>query len=79
MAKGTGQFGIYRNYTHGSSKTYCLPHDLLIAELVSYGPDKSSLRLLMDYLNSHKQRTRVGSSYSGWSEIKRNLMKLISN
>ena len=61
------------------SKTYCLPHDLLIAELVSYGPDKSSLRLLMDYLNSHKQRTRVGSSYSGWSEIKRNLMKLISN
>ena len=28
------------------------------------------LRLLMDYLNSRKQRKKVGSFYSKWSEIK---------
>ena len=34
------------------SKAYdCLSHDLLIAKLGSYGLDRSSLRLLMDYLN----------------------------
>ena len=48
----------------------CLPHDLLIAKLGAYSLDRSSLRVLMDYLNSRKQRTKVGSSYSKWSEIK---------
>ena len=53
------------------SKAYdCLPHDLLIAKLGAYGLGRSSLRLLMDYLSSRKQRTKVGSSYSKWSEIK---------
>ena len=48
----------------------CLPHDLLIAKLRAYSLDRSSLKLLMDYLNSGKQRTKVNSSYSKWSEIK---------
>ena len=53
------------------SKAYdCLPHDLLIAKLGAYGLGRSSLQLLMDYLSSLKQRTKVGSSYSKWSEIK---------
>ena len=39
------------------SKAYdCLPHDLWIAKLGAYGPDRSSLKLLIDY--------------SKWSEIK---------
>ena len=39
------------------SKAYdCLPHDLLIAKLGAYDLDRSSLRLLMDYLNSRKQK-----------------------
>ena len=39
----------------GLSKAYdCLPHDLLIAKLEAYGLDRSSLRLLLDYL---KKRT----------------------
>ena len=58
------------------SKAYdCLPHDLLIAKFGAYGLDRSSLRLLMDYLNSRKQRTKVGSSYSKWSEIKRGILQ----
>ena len=46
-----------------------LRHDLLIAKLGAYDL-RSGLRLLMDYLNSRKQRTKVGSSYSKWSEFK---------
>ena len=47
MVKGTGQLEIHRNYTHGS-----VPHDLLIAKHGTYSLDRSSLRLLMAYLNS---------------------------
>ena len=43
-----------------SSAYYCISHDLLIAKLGAYGPDISSLRLLMDYLNFRKQRTKFG-------------------
>ena len=58
------------------SKAYdCLPHDLLIAKLGAYGLDRSSLRLLMDYLNSRKQRTKVGSSYSNLSKITRGILQ----
>ena len=47
------------------SKAYdYLPHDLLIAKLGAYVLDRSSLRLLMDYLNSRKQQRKVGSSYT---------------
>ena len=41
------------------SKAYdCLIHDLLIPKLRVYGLDRSSLRLIVDYLNSRKQRTK---------------------
>ena len=57
------------------SKAYdCLPDDLLIAKLEAYGLDRSSLKLLIDYLNSPKQRTKVGSSYSKGSEIKHGIL-----
>ena len=74
MAKGTGQFGFIGTIVIDLLKAYdCLPHDLLIAKLGEYGLGSSSLRLLMDYLNSSKQRTKVGSSYNKWSEIKRGI------
>ena len=58
------------------SKAYdCLPHDLLIAKLGAYGLDRSNLRLLKNYLNSHKQRTKDGSSYSKSSEIKHGILQ----
>ena len=57
----------------------CLSHDLLIAKLGGYRLDRSTLRFLMDYLNSRKQRTKVGSSYSTWSEIKHTGTRIIQH
>ena len=52
------------------SKAYdCLPHDLLIAKLETYGPDKPSLNLVNDYLHFRKQRRKIGSSYSDWANV----------
>ena len=69
--KELGNSGFIGSILVDLSKAYdCLLHDLLIAKLGAYGLDRPSLRLLMDYLNSHKQRTKVGSCYSKWSEIK---------
>ena len=63
MVKGTRQFGIYQFVLMDLPKAYdCLSHDLLIAKLGVYALDRSSLRLLMDYFNSNKQRTKVDSS-----------------
>ena len=54
------------------SKTYvCLPHNLIIAKFEAYGLCKNSLKLLLDYLEGRKQRVRIGSSCSFWSDVKR--------
>ena len=56
------------------SKAYnCLPHDLLIAKLEAYDLDNGCLNLLLDYLSFRKQRTKVGSAYSKWSNIRRGI------
>ena len=47
----------------------CLSHDLLIAKLEACGLDTGSLFLLKSYLANHKQRAKVGFSYSGWFEF----------
>ena len=47
------------------SKGYdCLPHGLIIAKFEAYGRSKSSLKLLLDYLEGRKQRVKIGSSFS---------------
>ena len=51
----------------------CLPQDLLIAKLEAYGLCNGSLNLLLDYLSFRKQRTKVGSAYSKWSNIRRGI------
>ena len=54
------------------SKSYdCLPLDPIIAKFEAYGLSKSSLNSLLNYLNSRKQRMKIGSSYSVWNEIRR--------
>ena len=44
---------------------------LLFAKFKAYGLSKSSLKLLLDYLEGRKQRVKNGSSYSFWSDVKR--------
>ena len=52
------------------SKTFdCLPHDLLIAKLHSYGFSLNALPLIHSHLSNRRQRTKVNESYSSWEEI----------
>ena len=47
------------------SKAYdCIPRDLLLAKLSAYGFSNKSLRLLKSYLQSRKQRVKVGAVFS---------------
>ena len=56
------------------SKAYdCIPHDLVKANLEAYGLDTNSLRFLFDYLCCRKQRTKMRSAYSNWSEVLRGI------
>ena len=48
----------------------CIPHDLLIAKLATYGFGHYSLSLIHSYLSNRKQRVNVGSELSDWLEIK---------
>ena len=48
----------------------CLNHDLLIAKLNAYGFILDSLKFIRSYLRGSKQRTKVGSEFSKWLEIK---------
>ena len=47
-----------------------LPHDLLIAKLHAYGLSPLALRFISNYLTNRKQRCKVASSFSTWSDIK---------
>ena len=47
----------------------CLPHELLIAKLHSYGFSLNALRLIHSYLSNRRQRTKINESYSSWEEI----------
>ena len=44
-------------------------HDLLVAKLNSYGFSTLSLRMINDYLNDRKQRTRVNNCFSSWRNL----------
>ena len=56
------------------SKAYdCLHHDLSIRKLEAYGLGNSSLNFLLDYLTFRKQKTKVGSAYSGRSKGRRGI------
>ena len=47
----------------------CICHDLLIAKLNAYGLSLPALKLIKDYLQNRKQRTKIGYSYSDWEDI----------
>ena len=46
-----------------------ISHDPLVAKLNSYGFSTLSLRMINDYLNDRKQRTRVNNCFSSWRNL----------
>ena len=47
----------------------CLPHELIITKLHSYGFSLNAIRLIHSYLSNRKQRTKINESYSSWEGI----------
>ena len=47
----------------------CLPHELLLDKLKTYGVTGKALKLLENYLTNRKQCVKLGQSLSKWEEI----------
>ena len=47
----------------------CICYDLLITKLNTYGLSLPALKLVHNYLQNRKQRTKNGTAYSLWEEI----------
>ena len=47
----------------------CIPHDFMIAKLDVYGFDLKALILVFNCLRNRKQRVKINSSYSDWSDL----------
>ena len=60
-------FGAF--LTDLSKASACLPRDLIIAKLNSYGFNLTALNLIHNYLTKLKQRTKINHSYSAWEDI----------
>ena len=70
LKKGLDKSGLVATILMDLSKAYdCLPHDLLIEKLDTYGLDKPSLNLVNGYLLFQTQRKIIGSSYSDWANV----------
>jgi hypothetical protein len=53
----------------------CLPHDLLLLKLKSYGVASSSLNLFESYLNNRKQCVKVGTHSSNWQTMLKGVLQ----
>ena len=62
-----GAFGAL--FTDLSKAFDCLSHELLIAKLDAFGFDKNTLKLENSYLSNRRQRIKINSKYSSWSDI----------
>ena len=51
----------------------CLPHELLLAKLKSYGLSSGSLLLLRSYLTDRFQRVKIGDTFSDWTRINKGI------
>ena len=47
----------------------CLPHDLLLLKLKSYGLSNSALSLMESYLKNRKQCVKIGPFSSNWQKM----------
>ena len=48
----------------------CICHDLLVAKLYAYGLSLPTLKIIQEYPLNQKQRTKIGSSFSSWENIR---------
>ena len=48
----------------------CLSHGLILAKLHAYGFDYNALKLIYSYLSGRFQRTKVGTSFSSWKDVR---------
>ena len=55
----------------------CLPHNLMVAKLEAYVLAKESLQLISDHLSCRKQRTKIGSAYSDWTNSLAEFLKAL--
>ena len=63
-----GNFGAL--LTDLSKAFDCLSHDLCLAKLRANELDMPSLKLLFSYLKKRRQRAKINTTYSSWSEIR---------
>ena len=49
----------------------CMPHDLFVAKLHSYGVSPKACLSLSDYLRTHMQRVKIMDTCSEWTVINR--------
>ena len=47
----------------------CLPHDLIIAKLETYGLDTNNQKDLFLITSAAENKTKMGCTYSNWSEV----------
>ena len=49
----------------------CLPHDLLLNKLYTYGLNKDACVLIKSYLSNRSQRVKIGPTKSDWLQLRR--------
>ena len=65
IRKTRDNHGVFAAVMTDLSKTFdCISHELLIAKLNAYGSDETSLKVIISYLKTRMQTTKVGSSFS---------------
>ena len=70
MKKCIDEKGVAGAVLTDLSKAFdCLNYELLIAKLNAYGFNYDALRFILDYLSRRKQRVRIDTIVSKWSDI----------
>ena len=62
--------GVFGALLTDLSKAFdCIPHDLFIAKLETYGFEADALIFIYDYLSNGKQRVKINETFNSWKDI----------